>query len=306
MSLRIPESNGPSRREFLKAAGAVTAAVASGSVYGAADAADSEPSFRSAKAPALVDTNVYLSQWPGRRLPLDETPKLIAKLRREGVTEAWAGSFDALLQKDLAAVNARLAEECQRQGRALLRPFGSVNPMLPDWEEDLRRCHEIHKMPGIRLHPNYHGYQLTDPAFAKLLDLATARGLLVQLAATMEDERTQHRLMHAPPVDLAPLAEQLKSRPALRLLLLNWPRGTNPTATKSLAGAGQVCFDIATVEGVGGVQNLLAQLPANRVVFGSYTPFYYFDSAALKLKESSLSEADMLGVRSTSALRLLS
>jgi len=258
-----------------------------------------------ATAEGLIDVNVYLSRWPLRRLPGEDTADLVAKLRRYGVAQAWVGSLDALLHRDMAAVNTRLADECRRHGDGLLVPFGSVNPKLPDWQDDLRRCVEEHRMPGIRLHPNYHGYTCDDSDFARLLQLAAERGLLVQLALIMEDERTMHPLLRVEPTSVTGLSGLLKRTPGLRLVLLNSQRFLRGKALADLLAAGEVYVEIAMLEGVGGVANLLAQTPVSRVLFGSHAPLFYFESALLKLQESPLSDEQLGAIRGANARRLL-
>jgi len=253
----------------------------------------------------MIDVNVNLSHWPARRLPFDDTSQLVRKLKESGITQAWAGSFDGLLHKDIAAVNARLAEACSSANADLLIPFGSVNPTLPDWQDDVRRCVEEHKMPGIRLHPNYHGYALEDTRFGELLDLADKDGLIVQIAIKMEDERTQHRLLRVDPVDAAPLAGQLQARPQLRVVLLNSLRTLRGDTISQLAAAGRVYFEISMQEGVGGITSLLAHAPLDRVLFGSYFPFFYLESALLKLRESELAQFQLDAITRGNATQLL-
>jgi predicted TIM-barrel fold metal-dependent hydrolase len=253
----------------------------------------------------IVDVNVNLSRWPFRRLPCDELPKLVEKLRACGVTQAWAGSFDGVFHKDVGGLNARLMRQCGRCRPGLLRPFGSVNPTLPDWREDLRRCHEDYRMPGIRLHPNYHGYRLDDPAFAELLTLAERRELIVQLAVRMEDLRTQHPLMRVPDVDTGPLPGLLAAHPRLRLVLLGAMRTLRGDAIAKLIGAGHVYFEISMLEGVGGISKLLGRVSVDRILFGSHVPFFILDSAALKLRESELLPAQIDAITHKNAQRLL-
>ena len=253
----------------------------------------------------IVDTNVYLSRWPFRRLAGDETPELVAALRKQNVTQAWAGSFDGILHKDIAGVNARLAADCAAHGKGFLLPFGSIDPKLPGWREDVKRCHEEHRMPGIRLHPNYHGYGVTDPEFTAVLKEAAERGLIVQLAVSMEDARTQHPLMRVPPVEIAALPQVLKNAPPARLVLLNWTPSARMQPLQPLKDAGSIYVDIATVEGVEGVARLSQGLSHERILFGSNFPLFYLEAALLKMQESGLPEDRKTAIFETNARRLL-
>lgn len=289
---------GTTRRDFLRSAAAATAAtiVAAGSA--------SAPLARHEDT-RLVDVNVHLGRWPLRRLPHDETERLVTKLRSRGVRQAWAGSLDALLSKDLDAVNARLADDCRRHGPGLLLPFGSVNPKRPGWEQDLEHCVRVHRMRGVRLYPAYHGYRLHDPDFARLLKLATDHGLVIQLALVMEDERMMHPLLRVEPVDPAPLTVLARQVPGLRLVLLNALRTLRRELLRTLILTGNISVEISMLEGVGGLRNLLGQVPADRVLFGSYAPIFYFEAAELKLRESSLTPEELGVVRRENARRLL-
>lgn len=252
---------------------------------------------------SIIDTNVSLFRWPFRRLPLDETSLLVAKLRSLGITSAWAGSFEGLLHRDIRAVNDRLVSECGKYPE--LRAIGSVNPSLPDWEGDLKRCLDVHKMRAIRVHPNYHGYALDDSRFESLLRQAGSARCAVQIAVSMEDVRTQNEAARVDDVDLSPLPDVLDRFSFARIQLLNCrPRGA---VLDRLAKNSNVYFDTARVEGTDGIPNLVREAREGRVLFGSHAPFLIPEAALIRVHESGqLDVAAMRGVYGSNTAELIS
>lgn len=272
------------------------------------------PPRGSAPRVALIDTHVHLFEWPFRHLKYANTPALVAKLRKHGVKQAWAGSFEGLLSKDLTGVNGRLVEECRRNGDGMLVPIGSVNPAWPDWEEELRRCHEVHRMTAIRLHPTYQNFTLDDERFARLMQLATDRRLLVQIALEQEDPRVHHPIVHALNVSAAPLATLLPRIPGARVQLIHdsfsWMR--MPQA-KPLLTMSAVMHDISSLESVGAVGRIIegkhwsltGRIPVERLLFGSHAPYFPVENALLKLFESPLTLEQMTAIMEGNAKRVM-
>ena len=271
------------RREFLT----TSATVALAATFGLKTTESAENQTPDIK---IIDTNVSLFQWPFRRLPLDSTQTLVKKLQVLGMEQAWAGSYEGILHRDISSVNQRLTDECRRYPQLI--PIGSINPTLPDWEHDLQQCSQKHQMPGIRLHPNYHGYTLTDPRLLALLQQATAAGLFVQLAVSLEDIRTQHQSLQVADVELSPLPELAEKVPGLRLQLLN--ARLRPNLINKLSQAPGIFFDTARLESTDGVPGLVKRLPADRVLFGTHAPFLIPEAALVRVSESSILDAEEL------------
>ncbi len=289
----------PNRRE------AITNSVAGAASVALSESASSLPTACALEkqAPPLpvVDANVHLFHWPFRRLSLDEPRQLERKLQSLGVMKAYAGSFEALLHRDVAGVNRRLADACRES--KLLEPVGCVNPTLPDWRDDLRRCQHEHKMRVIRVYPNYHGYTLADESFRELLAAAAAAKIVVQLAVAMEDRRTQHPLVSVADVDLSPLPGIMQRIARARVMLLNYrPSRTLPNG---LAECGNVFFDSSRVESNDGLARLMRSVGNDRVAFGSHAPFLIPDAALFRVTEAPIDAQQVKNLLATNIQHFL-
>jgi uncharacterized protein len=273
-----------SRRSLLKAA------VAAGGC-GLGRPLRAKPASEATAAKETVDTHVYLGQWPHAYLTDGEPAALIAMLRRHGISQAWAGSFDGLFYKDVAGVNERLAEVCASTDKKFYVPFGTVNPMLPDWEDDVRRCDEQHHMRGIRLHPNYHGYALDDSRFARLLQLAAERSLVVQLVAALDGAPHRWLAPISRQVDLAPLADVLKKVRDIRVVIAGGASVVNDAVLESFVDSSDAYFEVSGRETNASMwQN---RAPARRLVFGSGAPLHTLSEAAFALNTSGPNAANL-------------
>lgn len=283
------------RREWfcVAATGAVGAVGAMGDLSGADEPADSG---------GIIDTNVTLSRWPFRRLPLDDDQRLVAKLRSLGVRQAWAGSFEGVFHRDTRGANDRLVAVCEKYSELI--PFGTIHLGLPDWETEFHRCVEKHRLSGIRLFPGYHDYNLGDSAFTKLLRLAAQSRVVVQVAVSLEDTRTHPSMLQVPDVELTPLADVAGSVPNARIQVINHRmRSPKPGSLAEVRG---IHFDTARVDGTDGIPNLVDSLPSGRVMHGTHAPFLIPEAALVRTHESGrLSEEQLTSVLSGNARRFL-
>ncbi len=303
------------RRSFLKNSllGAAAASLPADQLLAAETVARQRRIDGTSRAPGIIDTNVNLFSWPFRALKYGNTKALIAKLRKHRVIEAWAGSFEALLSKDMSGVNARLAAECLEHGRGFLVPFGSVNLAWPDWEEDLRRCPEVHHMPGLRIYPGYQPFDLDHPGMERLVRMTSERGLILQVVFGLEDPRVHHPIIHVRPVTFGPLLKAVQLSPNAKVELLHFPASSPGEELSRFMREANTVLDISRLEGNGAIGRLIgsitglpsARVPVDRVVFGSHAPYFPLETALLKLIESPLDPQQLLAVMQGNARRLL-
>lgn len=242
----------------------------------------------------IIDVNASLGPFAFRRLRHNTPDGLLRLMDSRKIDRAVVASAAAITYRNPQAGNEEVDEGARRH-RDRLVPFAVINPTYAGWEDDLRICRDDFGMRGVRLHPKWHRYSLSDPRCLDLVHAATDRGMIIAIVIRVEDPRERSWLIDIPDLPLDEVAGLIKACPQARFLVLNGLGFRNsPLGKKSSGLPANYCLEIsrltATIDDELGA--LVRDLGADRIVLGTGMPFNYPDPALLKLQVMAAGEED--------------
>ncbi|NUP98767.1 MAG: metal-dependent hydrolase [Armatimonadetes bacterium] len=253
----------------------------------------------------IYDANASIGNWPFRAHHTRTAAQLIARLDEVGIDRALVGSLSAVCYRDSQAGNEELLAELA-PFRPRLTPTAVLNPCYAGWERDLEWC-RAQGCVGLRLYPNYHGYDLSGPDGQRLIAAATERGLLLIFVCRHEDRRQRHWLDTPDDISLAAIAAALRPHPQARFLVLDGiGYASSPFVLDPQWRERRFGLEISRLAVVmqKDVAAIAARLGEDKLVFGTGLPLKGPNSALLKLRlvePASLREA----IAATNLERLL-
>jgi len=256
----------------------------------------------------IVDVNAYLGHFAFRRLRYNTTSSLLALMDSKHIDKAVVSSAGAITYRNAQAGNEDLAKEVHGHSDRLI-PFAVINPFYAGWQDDLRICREQFGMKGLRLYPKWHNYQLSSPCCKELMDAATERGMVISIPIRVEDNRQRSWLLNVPDVPLEEIIELVKTHPKAHFILLNGigytrcPLGRKNNGLPSNYSIGLSRLSATLANELG---QIITNLGAERIMFGTGMPFNYPDPALVKLEVLDASKANKEKIRSQNAIAWLS
>ncbi len=254
----------------------------------------------------MIDVNAGLGEWPFAALQHNTPPALLKWLGAAGIDRACVAPLEAVLYRDIQQANVRLHRAVERYRDRLL-PFCVIDPSYPDWQGDLDQCRHQWRTTGVRLLPSYHGYRITDRCCLELFETLQEARLPVQIAPVISDPRMHHPRAHVVPASLDGILDIAERFSRLNIALLNVRVETEP-ALKDAAAA-RACpnlfFDIAWVDGLGQVGELVEKFGDEHLLLGTNAPLMIPIAAVYKLRETDLTKEQVDRITRGNALRFL-
>ena len=255
----------------------------------------------------IVDVNAYLGHFAFRRLRHNTAASLLTLMDAKGIDKAVVSSASAITYRNAQAGNEELAEQV-RGHRDRLIPFAVINPFYAGWQDDLKICREEFGMTGLRLYPKWHNYQLSSASCREVVDAATEQGMVISIPIRVEDNRGRSWLLNIPDIPLDEIVELVKAHPKTRFILLNGLGYTgSPLGRKDNGLPSNYAIELSRLSAVlaNELGQLIANLGAERIMFGTGMPFNYPDPALVKLEVLDASDADKEKIRSQNAMAWL-
>jgi uncharacterized protein len=253
---------------------------------------------------SLIDASAYVGEWPFRRLPCASPDALLRKMDTLGIERAVVSRLENVFFKDQLAGNRELHDIVQPHPDRFI-PAYTINPAFPGWQDDLQICIDDLGMRYLRLHPNYHQYDLLGPQSVALLEQAQSHRFVVLLTLGLEDPRTHHPLVRVANVSTADAADTVNAFPQLRFLIAGGNFSEANAVWRQVDKRENLHVETARVQGpIEDVEKLCRTLGAEHLLFGTNSPLTRHESPKMSLDDAAISDAERQQIASANARRL--
>jgi uncharacterized protein len=237
----------------------------------------------------IIDVNCDCGPFAFRDHRFTTAAEVAAQLARLGITKALVGSAQAITFVSPQEANEVLAAELAALANPALLPAAVLNPDYPGVSDDLKRCADL-GFRALKLYPSYHAFDIASYGALRLMEEAGERGWPVLVCVRVEDERHHHPLMQVPPVDLSAAITAARNVPDVNLVLCC---GNNAEVLRFLTEVNREnCYaEVSWVKSpLNAIEDLVAKISAQRLLFGSHLPFSMAQTALAKVREAFLTE----------------
>ncbi|MCX7704882.1 MAG: amidohydrolase family protein [bacterium] len=247
----------------------------------------------------LFDVNVSIGYWPFQEFHLKDIKQLSRHLASYGISKGFVSSLESVFLSDPHNRNTILIQKLK--GKRNFSPVPILNLRLKNFLEEfsfLVNC----GVKAIKLVPSYHFYNILSENTFHILNACKKNQIIPIIQIRCEDERSHHPLMKVPPVNFKDIIKLSRIFHDLKILCL-CPYFYE--AIEICKKTENVYVDISFIERFNTIKALVEKVSAQKILFGSHTPFFYTKAAIMKIKFAEISQTDREKIMHINAMSLL-
>lgn len=251
----------------------------------------------------IIDFATNVGHWPFRKYRKKNVSDLLETMNQYDIDRSVSSHIHAVFYEDVHEANVELFEAIKDRPRII--GAAVLTPEIPAWPRQLDEAAENLGLRAVKLYPTYHAYDLLSE---KALDLARAvlqKGLPLIVQVRIEDRRRHHPKMQVDDLPIDTVREFLKREKKGKVVVAGILQNEALTLRDILENRGETWIDLSFCESMGGVNQLVDALGADRLLFASHFPFLYTKAALLKIESAQLSQTEQSAILHRNAEQIL-
>lgn len=234
-----------------------------------------------------VDVNSLVGHWPFRKLYKNTFEDLKSAHEENSIDYGYVASLDSIFYNDPFEGDAELHNIIDG---SKYKHVLTINPLLPNFEYDLKRGIEKFDIRGVKVYPTYHDYNLDNRDFLRLCNMLKEYNLPLFLPLRMEDIRMNH-IIRPQNLALYDIQAFLVDHMDNTVVLLTAYSGELAGLKDLINESPNFFFDTSGLkDGLFKIERLLGDFSAEKILYGSLYPLYAMKSTKLLIDWADISK----------------